>query len=65
MTDNIGTNAGVLWQFLQQNGPATMTKLAEACALDSKTLQRAIGLRAREDKIDFISRGRSELITLK
>lgn len=65
MTDNIGTNAGVLWQFLQQNGPSTMTKLAEACRLDSKTLQRAIGWLAREDKIDFVSRGRSELIALK
>lgn len=65
MTDNIGTTAGVLWQFLQQNGPSTMAKIAEACALDSKTLQRAIGWLAREDKIDFVSRGRSELITLK
>ena len=42
-----------------------MAKIAEACALDSKTLQRAIGWLAREDKIDFVSRGRSELITLK
>ncbi len=65
MTENIGTTAGVLWQFLQQNGPTTMSKIAESCGLDSKTLQRAIGWLAREDKIDFVSRGRSELITLK
>ncbi|MCX4190612.1 winged helix-turn-helix domain-containing protein [Methylophaga sp. OBS3] len=65
MTDSIGTSAGVLWQFLQQNGPSTMAKVAEACSLDSKTLQRAIGWLAREDKIDFVSKGRSELITLK
>lgn len=65
MAENIGTTAGVLWQFLQQNGPASMSKIAESCALDSKTLQRAIGWLAREDKIDFVSRGRSELIALK
>lgn len=65
MTENIGTTAGVLWQFLQQNGPTTVSKIAESCTLDSKTLQRAIGWLAREDKIDFVSRGRSELITLK
>ncbi|HET8808179.1 MAG TPA: winged helix-turn-helix domain-containing protein [Methylophaga sp.] len=43
MSENIGTTAGVLWQFLQQNGPTTMNKIAESCGLNSKTLQRAIG----------------------
>jgi DNA-binding MurR/RpiR family transcriptional regulator len=65
MTDNIGKSAGLIWEFLQQNGPSTMTKMGEACSLDSKALQRAIGWLAREDKIDFVSRGRSELIALK
>ncbi len=43
MTDAIGSAAGVIWQYLAENGVVSASKLAKDTKLDSKVLHRALG----------------------
>lgn len=65
MTDTIGAAAGVIWHYLAENGAVSVTKLAKDTGLENKILQRALGWLAKEDKLCFEPRGRSEMISLK
>jgi len=65
MTDAIGTAAGTIWEYLEQNGTASASKISKATGLDTKVLQRAIGWLSKEDKLSFETKGRNELIGLK
>ena len=64
MSDSIGSAAGVIWEYLEKNGPATATKIGKDTALDAKELQRAIGWLAKEGKLSFEVKGRTETISL-
>lgn len=65
MSDSIGSAAGAIWEFLEENGSASTTKIGKSTGLDTKVLQRAIGWLAKEDKLSFETQGRNELISLK
>ncbi len=65
MSNTIGDAAGALWELLDKQGACTATKLAKESKLDTKTVQRALGWLAKEDKLSFETQGRSELISLK
>jgi len=63
--EEIGSAAGKIWQYLSDNGPVSATKLATDTGLDRNDVQRAIGWLAREEKIEFVMKGRVETIALK
>lgn len=65
MSDVIGSAAGVIWQYLADNGVVSASKLAKDTKLETKILQRALGWLAKEDKLCFELKGRSEMISLK
>ncbi|MTI63279.1 winged helix-turn-helix domain-containing protein [Methylophaga sp.] len=65
MSDVIGSAAGVVWQYLADNGVVSASKLAKDTKLETKILQRALGWLAKEDKLCFELKGRSEMISLK
>ena len=65
MFEIIGTSAGVIWQYLDKNGPSTVAKLIRETQLDEKTAQRAIGWLAQEDKVVLETVNRAETISLK
>ena len=65
MANVIGKNAGVLWTYLDKNGASTVTKITKETNLDAKSIQRAIGWLAKEDKLTIELRGRTETISLK
>lgn len=65
MNDAIGIAAGTIWEYLEQNGTASASKIGKETGLDSKVLQRAIGWLSKEDKLSFETKGRNELIGLK
>jgi len=65
MTDVIGTAAGTIWQYLEQHGTASASKISKDTGIDTKVLQRAIGWLSKENKLNFESKGRNELIGLK
>ncbi len=61
----IGTAAGTVWTYLDTNGASSATKIAKDTGLDAKSVQRAIGWLAKEDKLLILTKGRTETISLK
>ena len=49
--NNIGNNAGILWNVLNANGKMTETKLKKESGLGSAEFYTALGWLAREGKI--------------
>jgi len=47
----IGVNAGLIWETLDEKGPMLFTELEKQTALGEKPLIMALGWLAREDKI--------------
>ena len=50
--NNIGNNAGILWNVLNANGKMTETKLKKESGLGSAEFYTALGWLARESKIN-------------
>lgn len=50
--NNIGNNAGILWNVLNANGKMTETKLKKESGLGSAEFYTALGWLAREGKIN-------------
>lgn len=65
MSDSIGETAGIIWKFLDENGPASATKITTVTKLNKSLVQRAIGWLACEGKLDFETQGRNETISLR
>ncbi len=49
----IGTNAGIIWNLLNNNQRWNITELREASGLTEKEIYTAIGWLARENKIEI------------
>lgn len=65
MTDTIGQSAGKIWQFLSDNGAASVTKITNETGLNKNDVQRALGWLAREEKISIeLKNGRTETVSL-
>ncbi|MGH2571834.1 MAG: winged helix-turn-helix domain-containing protein [bacterium] len=64
MATEIGTDAGVVWQYLSKNGAGPVTKLVEATGLDKKRVDRAVGWLAREGKAEIARSGKTEVVSL-
>jgi hypothetical protein len=65
MSDAIGVAAGKIWQYLNENGPTSVSKVTKETELGKTDAQRAIGWLAKEDKLVFEFEGRTELLSLK
>ena len=65
MSDPIGHTAGKIWEFLDNNGPASATKITTVTKLTKSEVQRGIGWLACEGKLDFETQGRNETISLR
>ncbi len=64
MDQIIGDIAGKIWQYLNDNGPATVNKLINETGLGRNEVQRGVGWLAREGKITIEVNGRIETIIL-
>jgi len=65
VNDVMGHAAGDLWHYLQIHGQSSVSQIIKNSQLDAKTLQRAIGWLAKEDKLTIVIKGRTELLALK
>ena len=66
MSDIIGTNAGIIWEYLDKHGsPTTVAKLIQETEVDEKSIQRGIGWLAQEGKVTIELVNRAETIDLK
>lgn len=61
----IGSAAGTVWNYLNENGESSATKIAKETNFEAKLIQRAIGWLAAEGKLTITQKGRSEVISLK
>jgi Protein of unknown function (DUF2582). len=50
---SIGTNAGIIWNLLNNNQKWNASELQEASGLSEKEIYAAIGWLARENKIEI------------
>jgi len=64
MSDSIGNAAGVIWKFLNDNGPSSANKISTETGLSKNNLQRGIGWLTCEGKLNFEVKGRTETISL-
>ena len=56
--NNIGNNAGVIWNALNANGRMTETKLKKESGLGSAEFYTALGWLAREGKLNVVTETR-------
>ena len=56
--NNIGNNAGILWNALNSNGKMTETKLKKESGLASAEFYTALGWLAREGKVSTVVESR-------
>ncbi|MGR8980487.1 MAG: winged helix-turn-helix domain-containing protein [Gammaproteobacteria bacterium] len=65
MTHTIGEAAGKIWQYLDKNGPSSVTKITTDTGLSKTDVQRGIGWLLKEDKLSIEMIGRTETLSLK
>jgi len=65
MSDSIGTAAGQVWEYLNTNGPTSVSKVTKETGLSRNDVQRAIGWLAKENNLNCEMEGRTELLSLK
>jgi len=65
MLESIGSIAGAIWHYLEDNNEATITKLTREIGETERTVLMGVGWLAREGKLDFEQRKRGTYITLK
>lgn len=62
---DIGSAAGKVWHFLNDNGPATLAKLAKELKEPRETVLQGIGWLAREGKIEYQNgKGKTKKLSL-
>lgn len=62
--ESIGAVAGMVWEFLSNNGPVTLSKLAREIDAPRDLVMQGVGWLAREDKLVFEKGSRSKLVSL-
>jgi hypothetical protein len=65
MLNTIGDSAGKIWQYLDQNGAASVTKITNETGINKNDVQRGIGWLLKEDKLTIEVVGRTETLSLK
>jgi predicted transcriptional regulator len=61
----IGDTAGVVWHFLEKNGPVSMAGLAKKVDAPRDVVMQAVGWLAREGKVLVTEKGRSRMVSLR
>ncbi len=65
MEAEIGQAAGISWQYLEEHGETTLSKLKQGTKLSEQILLMAIGWLAREGKLNVVQDKRSLKLSLK
>ncbi|MDO9423415.1 MAG: winged helix-turn-helix domain-containing protein [Methylobacter sp.] len=65
MSNTINEAVGIVWQYLDKNGPSSVNKVTTESGLSRNDVQRAIGWLSKEDKLSIEMIGRAETLSLK
>ena len=60
-----GSNAGIVWKTLNQNGPSKLSSLVKSTSLSREEIFGALGWLGREDKILVEQKGRTMVFSLR
>ena len=63
--EQIGETAGVIWHFLNENGPMPLTRLVKEVDAPRDLIMQALGWLAREEKIQIEEESRSKIVSLR
>lgn len=63
--EQIGDTAGLVWHYLHENGPRTLTQLAKDIDAPRDVIMQAIGWLAREDKVSIEEEARKKVVVLR
>ncbi len=63
--EQIGDTAGLVWHYLRENGPRTLTQLAKDIDAPRDVIMQAIGWLAREDKVSIEEEARKKIVVLR
>jgi hypothetical protein len=63
--ESIGIVAGMVWEYLDQKGPVTLSKLAREIDAPRDLVMQGVGWLAREEKIEFHPGEKSKRISLR
>lgn len=61
----IGEAAGLVWHYLDEEGPTLLTRLVKRAGPPRDLVMQALGWLAREDKLVFEQSGRRRLVRLR
>jgi hypothetical protein len=59
-----GTNAGIVWEVLNKNGPSNIDNLMKVTGLRRELVYGALGWLGRENKFTVERRGRALILSL-
>lgn len=62
---SIGDVSGTVWNYLHEEGPATLSRLAREIEAPRDLVMQGVGWLAREGKVEFLEGSRSKTIALK
>ena len=65
MQAGIENAAGTIWRYLNEHGELTLRKLKQGTTLSDQLVFAGIGWLAREEKLNFITEGRSVRVCLR
>ena len=65
LLDQIGTSAGAIYNYLNNNGTTTFSKMKKDLDLKSNFADLGLGWLAREDKVEISKKGASVSVRLK
>lgn len=64
LKNEIGTNAGRVWQYLEENGESNSKVMKKALKLTDANLYMAIGWLYREGKVGLFKKGKEQVFFL-
>src|SRR3989442_5563281 len=65
MEAEIGDAAGAIWQYLDEHGVTTLSKLRQGTKLPDQLLLLGVGWLAREGKLRLVREGRTVRVDLR
>jgi hypothetical protein len=65
MEAEIGDAAGAIWQYLDEHGVTTLSKLRQGTKLSDQLLLLGVGWLAREGKLRLVREGRTVRVDLR
>lgn len=65
MDKRIGELAGEVWEYLEENGETSLTKVSNSFDAPKSKVDMAIGWLAKEEKLDFIEKARGKAVKLR